>query len=109
MQVRHGDGDMVFLTTMVNKKHIMLDHEVLGTSLKFSTSQLKLANIDISKDFIFNKNELRLYLSVMCGHEVLLDICVEDGKISFEHFTPVFQTLALIIRSNIYPQACVFC
>ncbi|KAL8135603.1 hypothetical protein AgCh_010292 [Apium graveolens] len=103
MQVRHGDGDMVFLTTMVNKKPSMLDHEVLGTSLKLSTSQLKLANIDISKDFIFNKNELRLYLSVMCGHKVLPDICVKDGKILFEHFTPVFQTLALIIRSNIYP------
>ncbi|KAL8106996.1 hypothetical protein AgCh_023703 [Apium graveolens] len=93
----------VFLTTMVNKKPIMLDHEVLESALKLSTSQLKLANVDISKDFVFNKNEFRLYRYILCEHEVPPDMFVEDRGISFELFSPIFQTLALIIRGNIYP------
>ena len=101
MQVKHGDGDLVYLTTLVNKKPILIDYEVLGSALKLSTNQLKLENVDISKEFVFNKNEFRLYLSILCGHEVPYDMIVEENGILYEHFTSVFQTLALIITGNI--------
>lgn len=55
------------------------------------------------KDFVFEKNELRLFLSVMCGLEVPPNIFVEDKGVFYEHFIPPFQYLALIIRSNIFP------
>ncbi|KAL8119605.1 hypothetical protein AgCh_016926 [Apium graveolens] len=103
MEVKHGDKNLSYLTTMINKKPILLDHEELGKALKLSTSHLKFANVDIAKDFVFNKNEQRLFLSVLCGHEVPCDLINEDIGVSYEPFAPIFQTLSLIIRSNIYP------
>lgn len=92
MEVRLADNDVVFLTSVVNEKPILLDHIELGKALKLSQKSLKLANIDLEKEFVFNKMELKLFLSVFCGYEVSHDFCVENKGISLSILLQIFKT-----------------
>lgn len=103
MEVRSGTNDVTFITSVVNGKPLLIDHIELGKALKLTPKLLNLANIDISKDFVFDKMELKLYLSVLCGLEVPNNLFTTDVGVCYEHFTQVFQILALIIRGNIFP------
>ncbi|KAK1373202.1 hypothetical protein POM88_029395 [Heracleum sosnowskyi] len=56
MQVRDGAHNVVFVTSVVDNQHIILDHAELGKALNLSTKMLDLANINIFKEYVFNKN-----------------------------------------------------
>lgn len=103
MEVRRGAHDVIFITSVVNSKPLLLDHIDLGKALKLTLKLLNLANVDISKEFIFDKMEHKLYLSVLCGLQIPHTLFSTDIGICYEHFTQAFQTLALIIRGNIFP------
>lgn len=47
---------------------------------------------------------MKLYLTIFCGvEEIPLHFYSTDRGISLHHFTPLYQTLALIIRANVFP------
>lgn len=102
LEIKHGLQNVMFVTSVVNGKFFALDHIELTKALKMNLKTLQLANIDITKEFVFNRLEMKLYLSVLCGVEVPPTLELTEKGISYEYFTPLFQNLALILRANFF-------
>lgn len=102
MGVGNGLNGVVYLTFVINGTPILVDHLVLGKALKLNSNAMALSPIDITKTYMFHAEEQRLFLSMFCGVDVPPNVFESTNGINYEHFTPLYQNLAEIIRANFF-------
>lgn len=94
-----------YITSMINGRPIFLDHMLLGKALKFHLLAIGQTPLDISKIFVFNFEEKRLSLSVFYGDDVPNTVFESTNGRNYEHFIPLFENLAQIIKANYFPSS----
>lgn len=106
MRVVKGLDGVMHFTTCVNKKTILVDHKTINIALHLPACLIDSEHpcIDIYSHFIFDKNEFKLMLSVLCESDVPLGLCDKHCSIHYKHFSPIFQNLALFVRANVLPK-----
>lgn len=62
MGIFRGVGDVLYITSVVNSNPILVNHVALGKSLKLTARAMSLSPIDVSKLFVFDKNEMSFSL-----------------------------------------------
>ena len=92
------------LTTVVGGKPMLVDYKTINKALNFPQKHSTLPCIDIYSLFVFNKPEFELYVSFFCDEDIPIGLCDSNCGIHYKHFTPVYQLIALILRSNIIPK-----
>ena len=101
--IRGLEGILHF-TTIVGGKPMLVDVKTLNKALHLPHPLTNLPCIDIYSTYVFNKNEFELYVGFFCDSDVPPGLCVSNYGIHYKHFTPTFQLVALIVRSNILPK-----
>lgn len=83
---------------------MFIDVNTFNRCLKLGSSVPHQPCINIYENFVFNKKEFELFVGHFCDADVPVDLCEENCAISYLHFTPLYQQLAIIIRSNLLPK-----
>lgn len=101
MGIVQGVNNTIFLVSVLDGKPVTLDHLGLAKALKLNSFTLIFPNINLSRETVFDK-DYRFYISFFCGVEVPPGVFTTDKRISMNHFLPKYQSLAMIIRENIF-------
>ena len=102
--IRGLDGIM-HLTTIVGGKPILVDQKILNKALKLPQRLSGMPCFDIYSHFVFCQEEFQLYVGFFTDSDVPFGLCDSNCGIHYKHFTPVYQLVALIIRSNVLPKS----
>ncbi|KAK1393870.1 hypothetical protein POM88_012926 [Heracleum sosnowskyi] len=103
MEIKQRDG-VFYFSSFVNGKNVYIDHYILNKSLRLGNRPSDLPCINIYEKFVFNQKEFEMFLGLFCDEDVPLGLCAKNCGISFRHFTPKYQKLAIILRENILPK-----
>lgn len=103
MEIKQRDG-VFYFSSFVNGKNVYVDHYILNKSLRLGNRPSDLPCINVYEKFVFNQQEFELFLGLFCDEDVPLGLCAKNCGISFRHFTPKYQQLAIILRANILPK-----
>jgi hypothetical protein len=103
MDIKQRDN-VFYLCSFVNGKNVYVDHYVLNKCLRLGNKPTDLPCINIYEQFVFDQNEFELFLGFFCDQDVPSGLCSKNCGISFKHFLPKYQQLAIILRANILPK-----
>uniref|UniRef100_A0A169WRG4 Uncharacterized protein n=1 Tax=Daucus carota subsp. sativus TaxID=79200 RepID=A0A169WRG4_DAUCS len=104
MVVQKGIDDVLKISTVVHNKNMLVDINTLNRCLKLGDQVPFQPCINIYEKFVFDKKEFELLVSYFCDADVPVNLCDKNCAIEFHHFTPLYQQLAIIIRSNLLPK-----
>ncbi|XP_063937653.1 uncharacterized protein LOC108203959 [Daucus carota subsp. sativus] len=101
MKPIRGLDCIMHLTTIMGGKPILVDHKTLNKALHLPHRFISLPCVDIYSHFVFCKEEFQLYVGFFTDSDVPFGICDSNCGIHYKHFTPMYQLIALILRSNV--------
>lgn len=81
-----------------------MDVNTISRALKIDMHAPSLPCINIYEKYLFDRRDFELYVGFFCDSNAPLGSCVENFGISFVHFLPIFQQLAIILRANLLPK-----
>uniref|UniRef100_A0A164TGN3 Uncharacterized protein n=1 Tax=Daucus carota subsp. sativus TaxID=79200 RepID=A0A164TGN3_DAUCS len=104
MIVQKGLDDVLKISTVVHNKNMLVDVNTLNRCLKLGEHVPHQPCINIYEKFVFDKKEFELFVGHFCDADVPLGLCEENCAIEYHHFTPLYQQVAIIVRSNLLPK-----
>ena len=104
MIIQKGFDDMYLFNTVVHGKNMLVDVNTFARALKLGLHTPSQPCVNIYEKFSFQKKEYELFVGFFCNSDVPAGLFEEECAIDFRHFTPIYQQLAIIIRSNLLPK-----
>ena len=90
--------------SVVQGQTIHVNMDVIFRALRIDPAHIPQPCINIYEAYKFNQRDFEIHIGFFCGTDAPIGLCHENCGISFKHFLPKFQQLAIILRANLLPK-----
>ncbi|KAK1400921.1 hypothetical protein POM88_000526 [Heracleum sosnowskyi] len=98
-----GINGTVYLTSVVSGIPCLIDQETFENALNLHPTLTAFDPVDITKNFIFDRDEYKNFLSAFCNVEIPPNLYNNDRGIRSDHFTPMYQNLIQFVKEDFFP------
>ena len=90
--------------SVVQGQNIHVSVHTIFRALRIDPAHIPQPCINIYEAYRFNQRDFEIHIGFFCGTEAPIGLCHENCGVSFKHFLPNFQQLAIILRANLLPK-----